>query len=90
MPRHASTVAAKRILEDATTEPTIDLVADLAEPLAEYMLLDYEREDWQDSPLVESLARVAVLLESQGREIPAPVLIALRKASEAGVPIGVA
>ena len=90
MPRHQSTAAATRIVKDATTQPTVDLVAELAEPLAEYMLLNYEREDWQGSPLVEPLARVAALLESQRREIPAPVLIVLRKASEAGQSIGVA
>jgi hypothetical protein len=90
MPRQQSTVAARKIVADATTEPTIGLVAELAEPLAEYMLLDYEREDWQDSPLIESLARVAALLEVQGCEIPGAILSVLRKASEAGQPIGVA
>lgn len=29
------------------------LVAEVAEPLAEYMLSDYAAEDWQDSPVVE-------------------------------------
>ena len=77
MPRQQSTVAARRIVEDATTEPSIALLADLAEPLAEYMLMDYEREDWQDSPLIESLARVAALLVAEGRDIPGPILCAL-------------
>jgi hypothetical protein len=90
MPRQQSTIAARKVIEDAATEPKIDLLADLAEPLAEYMLLDYEREDWQDSPLIESLARVAALLEAQGREIPGAILSVLRKASEAGQPVGVA
>ncbi len=65
-------------------------MAELAEPLAEYMLGDYEREDWQDSPLIESLARVAALLEAQCLEIPGAILGVLRKAAEAGQPIGVA
>jgi hypothetical protein len=56
MPRQQSTVAARKIVDDATTDPFVDRVAKLAEPLAEYMLGDYEREDWQDCPLIESLA----------------------------------
>ncbi len=56
MPRQQSTAAARKIVGAAATEPTMSLVAELAEPLAEYMLDDYEREDWQDSPLIESLA----------------------------------
>jgi hypothetical protein len=90
MPRHEATAAAKRIVAEASPETQIDLLADLAEPLAEYMLLDYEHEDWQDSPLIESLARVAALLEAQGGEVPHSILSVLRKASEAGQPIGVA
>jgi hypothetical protein len=54
------------------------------------MLNDYGREDWQDSPLVETLARVAALLEAQGQEVPVPVLYVLRNACEAGRPVGVA
>lgn len=65
-------------------------MAELAEPLAEYIVADYEREDWQDSPVIESLARVAALLEAEGREIPLAILDVLRNASEAGQPIGVA
>ena len=68
MPQQQAAIAARKVIEDAASEPKIDLLADLAEPLAEYMLLDYEREDWQDSPLIESLARVAALLEAEGRE----------------------
>ena len=54
------------------------------------MVADYEREDWQDSPLVETLARVVALLEARGHDIPVPILDALRKASEAGQMVGVA
>ena len=68
----------------------LELVAELAESVAEFMLADYEREDWQDSPLVETLARTAALLEARGQEIPPPMLDALRTASEAGRLVGVA
>ena len=90
MPRQSATLAAHQIIEDARTASPAELVAELAEPLAEYMLNDYGREDWQDSPLVETLARVAALLEAQGREVPSPVLHVLRNASEAGRPVGIA
>ncbi len=90
MPRQEATLAAHHIVEGARPELTVDLVAELAGPLAEYILNDYEREDWQDSPLIETLARVAAVLEVQGREIPVAVLEALRNASEAGQPVGVA
>jgi hypothetical protein len=69
---------------------SLDLVAQLAKPLAEFMIADYEREDWQDSPLIETLARVAAFLEAQGCEIPVPILDVLRTASETGRPVGVA
>jgi hypothetical protein len=84
------TSAARQIVDDAATGNAVDLIAELAEPLAEYMLEDYEREDWQDSPHVVAMARVAALLEAQRREIPVPIRDVLRKASECGRPVGVA
>ena len=89
MPQQIATSAAQHIVDDARTD-TIDLLSDLAEPLAGYLLDDYGREDWQDSPLVESLARVAAILEAQGRDVPQTILAALRKASGAGRPVAVA
>ena len=69
---------------------SLDLVEELAEPLAEFMVGEYGAEDWQDTPLVETLARVAALLETGGRKVPDAILEALRKAAEAGRPVGVA
>ena len=89
MPRQFQTSAARHIVEEASSD-AVEIVAELAEALAEYILDDYEREDWQDSPHVEALARVAALMEAQGREIPVLILDALRRASEAGRPVGVA
>ncbi len=54
------------------------------------MLADYSAEDWRESPVVEALARVAALLEAEDRVVPASILAALRKATEAGRPLGVA
>ena len=89
MPRQFATNAAQNIVHEASVSP-IELLAELAEPLAEYILDDYAREDWQDSTVVEALARVAALLETQGLEIPPPILAVLRKSAEAGNPVGVA
>ena len=65
MPRHDAIAAAKRIVAEASPEAQIDLLADLTEPLAQYMLLDYDRQDWQDSRFIEPLARVAALLKAR-------------------------
>ena len=89
MPRPLSS-AARQVTDEESMALPLDLVAQLAEPLAEFMIADYEREDWQDSPLIETLARVAAFLEAQGCEIPVPILDVLRTASEAGRPVGVA
>ncbi len=68
----------------------LDLIAELAETVAENMLRDYDTEDWQDSPVVETLAHVAALFEANGRTVPTPILDVLRHAAEAGRHIGVA
>ena len=47
---------------------SLDLVEQLAEP--KFMLGDYSVEDWKASSLIEPLARVAALLEVDGREVP--------------------
>ena len=88
MPR--SKKAAQDIVDIARTTLPLDLVVDLAEPLARYMLESYADHEWRDSPQVEALARTAALLEADDREVPAPILDALRRAAEAGRPIGLA
>jgi len=82
--------AVRHVTDEESTALPLDLVAELVEPLAEFMLADDECEDWQDSPYVETLARVAALLEAQRREIPVPLLDVLRTASEVGRPVAVA
>ena len=90
MPRSEKTAAARAVVSEASAALTLDLVEDLAEPLAEFMVANYDADDWQSSPLVESLAGVAALLERDEREVPACILEALKKAAEAGQPVGVA
>ena len=90
MPRRRSTKAAQDIVDEAQTPLSLDLVVELAEPLARYMLGSYADEEWPDNPQVEALGRVAALLEAHGREVPVPILEVLKKAAEAGRPIGLA
>ena len=90
MPRSEKTDAALSVVDEAASRPlSLVLIEELAEPLAEYILADYDAEDWQNSPVVEALAGVAALLEVSGREVPAPIMAVLRRAAEAGRPIGV-
>jgi len=89
MPASEQTQAVATIIEDASCSVS-DLVEELAEPLAELMLRSYSDEDWQDSPAIEALARVAAMLEAEHRAVPDVILTALRKATEAGRPVGVA
>ncbi len=46
MPRSEKTKAAQVVVSEASTALTLDLVEELAEPLAVYMLNDYTPEDW--------------------------------------------
>ena len=94
MPREPSpeqaTQKAQDIVDTAQTMLTVDLVAELADPLARYMLESDADEEWRNSPPIEALARAAALLEADGREVPVPILEALKKAAEAGRPVGLA
>jgi len=89
MPRPLSS-AARQVTDEESMALPVDLIAQLAESLAEFMIADYGREDWQDSPLIEALARIAASSEAQGCEIPVTILDVLRTASEAGRPVAVA
>ena len=90
MPRQRSIKAAQEIVDTAQSALSLDLVAELAEPLARLMLLHSADEEWRDSRQVVALARIAALLEADGREVPVPILEALKKSAEAGRPIGLA
>jgi hypothetical protein len=68
----------------------LDLIAELAETVSQSLLNAHGEDGWQDSPIIETLARVAALFEADGRSVPPPILDVLRRAAEAGRPIGVA
>ena len=72
------------------TDELIDLVAELAEALCMHMVVDYAAKDYQDSSLVERIAQVAALLQANGRPVPLAITDVLRRAADAGRPIGVA
>jgi hypothetical protein len=72
------------------TDELIDLVAELAEALSAHLVVDYAAEDYRDSPLIERMAQVAALLQANGRSVPLPIADVLRRAANAGRPVGVA
>ena len=53
-------------------DPTLRLIADLAESAATLMIGSYTREDWQDDPAIGNLEAVAMRLRDAGQEVPAP------------------
>jgi hypothetical protein len=72
------------------TDDEREILFGLAEELAGYVVTDYDREDYQDSPTIDQLARVVAMMEAESREVPPVILEALKKAAEAGRPVGVA
>ena len=72
------------------TPELIDLVAELTEAFCSYVLVDYAAEDYRGSPVVERVAQVAAILQANKRPVPLPIADVLRRAAEAGRPIGVA
>ena len=72
------------------TDDEREILFGLAEELAGYVVTDYDREDYQDSPTIDQRARVVAMMEAESREVPPVILEALKKAAEAGRPVGVA
>jgi hypothetical protein len=72
------------------TDELIDLVAELAEALSAHMVVDFAAEDYRNSPVVERIAQVAAMLQANGRAVPLPMADVLRRAADAGRPVGVA
>ena len=64
-------------------DPTLQLIADLAESAAGLMISSYTREDWQDDPAVGNLQGVAMRLRDAGQEVPPLVLEAIQSAAAA-------
>src|SRR3954469_3754016 len=74
----------------AMTEDERDLVFELATALSGALVINYEQIDFRDSPIVDRIAQVAAMMEAHDWEVPPVIRNVLRKAAEAGRPIGVA
>ena len=72
------------------TDELIDLVAEVTEVLCAHLVVDYTAKDYRGSALVERIAQVAAMLQARGRPVPLPIADVLRRAAEAGRPVGVA
>jgi hypothetical protein len=48
----------------------------------------YEPDDLRDSPIIDRIAQVAAMMEAHEREVPPIIRDVLRKAAEAGRPVG--
>jgi len=72
------------------THAPLDLLAELTEALCEHMLADHTAEDYRESARVEGIARVAAILQANGRRVPPPIADVLRRAADSGRPVGVA
>jgi hypothetical protein len=72
------------------TDELIALVAELTEALCEHMVEGYTAEDYRGSDLIERIAQVAAMLQARGRPVPLPISDVLRRAADAGRPVGVA
>ena len=66
-----------------------EMLFELAEELAGFVVVTYEREDFQDSPTIDQFARIVAMMSADGRKVPPIILEALKRAAEAGRPVGV-
>jgi hypothetical protein len=83
-------VAAGGLGGRVVTDEEREMLFGLAEELAGYVVIYYKREDFQDSPTINDLARVAAMMEANRREVPPIIHEALQKAAEAGRTVCVA
>ena len=74
----------------AMTEDERELVFELATALSGALVINYEQDDFRDSPIIDRIAQVAAMMEAHDWEVPPVIREALRKAAEAGRVIGVA
>jgi hypothetical protein len=88
MPRPAATNAAQNIVHEASSSTT-ELLAGWPNP-SQNILETYSREDWQDRPVVRRRPKSQRCLKLSTWISRLPILVVLRKASEAGKPVGVA
>jgi hypothetical protein len=72
------------------TDDERDMIFELATVLSGALAVNYEPDDFRDSPIIDRIAQVAAMMEASRHEIPPTIREVLRKAAEAGRPVGTA
>ena len=72
------------------TDDEREMVFELATALSGALVVNYEEYDFRDSPIIDRIAQVAAMMEAHHWEVPPIIREVLRKAAEAGRPIGTA
>jgi hypothetical protein len=64
------------------------LVFELTTALSGVLVVNHEQVDFRDSPIIDRIAQVAAMMEAHEWEVPPIIHEVLRKAAEAGRPVG--
>ena len=72
------------------TDDEREMVFELATALSGALVVQYEPEDFRNSPIIDRIAQVTAMMEAHDWEVPPVIRDVLRKASEAGRVIGTA
>jgi hypothetical protein len=72
------------------TDDEREMVFELATALSGALVVNCEEYDFRDSPIIDRIAQVAAMMEAHHWEVPPIIREVLRKAAEAGRPIGTA
>jgi len=72
------------------TDDEREMVFELATALSGALVVNYEREDFRDSPIIDRIAQIAAMMEAHDWEVPPVIREVIRKAVEAGRSIGTA
>ena len=79
------------------TDDECGMVFELATALSSALLVlnvyepeGFRTEGFRSGPIIDRLAHVAAMMEAHGHEVPQTIRDVLRKAAEAGRPIGLA
>ena len=63
-----------------------DMIFELATVLCGALVVNYEREDFRDSPIIDRIAQVAAMMKAGEHQVPPIIREVLRKAADAGRP----
>ena len=70
------------------TDDEREMVFELATALSGALVINCEPEDFRDSPIIDRIAQVAAMIKARKWEVPPVIREVLRKAAEAGRPVG--